>query len=182
MTNELLKKHYDSILSSLRSGGRPSLKLDDEIIQAIVVEFETASDDQFLPLFCLLDFASRPVKEFEKSLLDSASRLKSDDSIIAWLGVCQKHIIERQSRDGDPIPSQFINQLKQLLTDKKNQSWEVLEWVLRTVVMMGARGIELKSEVEAIRPKVFSLFNSHQRQYFEILDSLQKEWNLRRRN
>jgi len=92
------------------------------------------------------------------------------------MGIAHKHILERQQRDGDPIPQELILILKLYMTDKKNQQWEVLEWVLRTVVMIGPLSLELKSDIESIKPTILSLFNRHQRHYFEILELLQKNW------
>lgn len=155
--------------------------LDESIIKLINNELTTANSEELMPLFCLLDFASRPAREFEESLLNCFKKLSTDDQKVAWLGICQKHFIERMSRDGDPIPKDFIKSLRTLLTDERRQSWEVLEWVLRTVVMIGPMSVELKSEIEAIRPKVLSIFNSHQRQFFEILNLLQSQW-ARRKN
>ncbi|PIP94107.1 MAG: hypothetical protein COW00_08145 [Bdellovibrio sp. CG12_big_fil_rev_8_21_14_0_65_39_13] len=182
MLNEKLKSHYNLILDSLKNNGRALLQNDEELFEemnyclAELLENELIADRDLMPLFCLLDHCPRPDKRFEFHLLKIAPRLTSADSRIAWMGIAHKHILERQQRDGDPIPQELILILKLYMTDKKNQQWEVLEWVLRTVVMIGPLSLELKSDIESIKPTILSLFNRHQRHYFEILELLQKNW------
>jgi len=182
MLNEKLLSHYNLIIESLKNNGRALLQNDEELFDEIntslaqLLSQENISDRDLMPLFCLLDHCPRPDKRFENHLLMIAPKLKTADSRVAWMGIAHKHILERQQRDGDPIPQELIPILKLYMSDKKNQHWEVLEWVLRTVVMIGPLSLQLKSDIEAIRPTILSLFNRHQRHYFEILELLQKNW------
>lgn len=182
MLSPKLQTQFDHILSSLKAEGRVILQNDEVLFEEINEQLKQVSlieivfDADIMPLFCLLDHCPRPDKRYQASLLLLASKLKSSDAKVAWMGVAHKHILERQQRDGDPIPQELIPILKSYLADKKNQEWEVLEWVLRTVVMIGPLSLQLKSDIEAIRPALLNMFNRHQRHYFEILELLQRNW------
>lgn len=182
MLSSKLQLQFDQILNSLKAEGRAILQNDEELFDELnqhlinICSQESILDEEIMPLFCLLDHCPRPDKRYQLALLQVALKLKSSDAKVAWMGITHKHILERQQRDGDPLPQELIPILKSYMTDKKTQEWEVLEWVLRTVVMIGPLSLQLKSDIEAVRPTILTMFNRHQRHYFEILELLQKNW------
>jgi hypothetical protein len=98
----------------------------------------------------------------------------ADSIYVLFLSAIQKQIIDHGAKTGNRIPEWIEKKLIDLLQHKNP---EILEWTLRTIEMLGIQNLKYRTEINKLRPKLIKILNRHQRNAFEIIELLNRQWN-----
>lgn len=166
-----LEARYRQILQELAAGGRGLVKLAPEEIDEL--NRVLASGQQLIPALCLVSHSAYPVRDFEPVLLELMAAPLQPSEHVYVLNAARRHILQGRFKDGHRLELNFLERLRLLL---RHPDPEVVEWALRTLEECGAQGVLLSSELEALRPSVFSLWRANKRTILELVTLLQRRW------
>ena len=172
---------YLEILDQLKAGQRPRVRPSKTEIRNLREHFEgilgenNVNPENLRPILCILYYMQNPSEEFAAPLMRAIELPNLDDELLIYVLVAmQKHIIAIKGREGNPVPINLIESLKNLIT---KSSPEVLEWCLRIAVDLGGQSVKLRSSIEPKFPTFFAaLFNSHLRACRRMINELNKKW------
>jgi len=183
--NDKINDLYQEAILKLKSGMRPQIKLNQELIELIkkdwgnILSENHGDHTHFLKLkqiFCILDNSQNSSSEFNSEFILSLKKLlewKNHELIVYCLSASQKHLIAESFKSGQMIAIEYFDILKVLL---KSGDSEVKEWTLRTIESLGPLSLRLKKEIIAAKPGLMKHFNQHQKASAQIIQFLEQEW------
>lgn len=175
--NEIYTKLYQDTLLKLKSGQRPQIKLNAEMIEGLKLEWQNAlntnASETITKILCILDNTQNTTSELNELFFKTLKTMKDSDLLVYTLSASQKHVIAEALKTGVMIPMEYFEILKNLLLSKNP---EVKEWTLRTIETMGPLSLRLKKEVLNAKPGLMKLINSHQKKSAQLIEFLESEW------
>lgn len=172
-----IDQKYNQVISELKQGKRPYFKLSKEDFNFLHDYLDQSlTDDKpsnTKKVLCLLEVCANHAPVFDELLYKVLDQYKEKDMTIFCLGVIQKQIIDRHTKEGERPSSKLFNYLKELL---KHPAPEVVEWSLRTIEGLGPMSYSLKEEILAAKPSVFGSLNPHKKASRQIVDLILKNW------
>ena len=135
---------------------------------------ETSDQNKTLKkILCILDNSQNTTSELNDLFIKTLKEIKDQEILIYTLSASQKHVIADGLKNGKMISIDFFEVLKNLLLSKNP---EIKEWTLRTIETMGPLSLRFKKEVLAAKPGFLKVFNQHQKNSFQLIEYLEKEW------
>jgi hypothetical protein len=165
----MIKTLYQNTLLKLKNDQRPQIKLTPELILAL----KKAWQESLLEVLCILSHTQNSSDEFNELIFETFRQNFDTQVNIFLLGVSEKHIIAHSLKNGNVVPNEFMEILKNLLRTKQP---EIKEWTLRIIESMGPLNLRLQKEIRECRPGFFKYFNSHLRASDEIINLLEIQW------
>ncbi len=174
---------YQETISKLKRNERPLIKLNKELIEHLRVEWLKAlkgpkiDHEALKRILCILDNTQNMSNQFNEFFFMTLAQIDDVQLLIFTLASSQKHVIAEALKSGEMIPEIYFDELKNLLRHKNP---EVLEWTLRTIDCLGPLSLRLKKEVRKLRPGLKIFYNKHQQASFQIIEQLERQWEMMR--
>ena len=172
-----IEKIFLETIEQLQQGSRPRHRFNKEQLDALAQHWRSCinSPKELPKVLCLVDHLYGDSPHWEELIIQSLKEIKDEELLVLILGISHRQIINRRVRMGERVPFEFIQCFESLLD---HQSPEVLEWSLRTIEQMGSQSIMLKQKVLQRKPGIRRLFNQHLKYGHEIIEILEKRWNI----
>ena len=162
-----LLQRYEKTIEALQKGHRFQKPIEQDLEQEIKDQLHKESD-QLQQALCILQYTSSFLPSLESQLIELLNETQNSEIIIHALNASRKHIIACRQRDGKRLELSFLNALK---THLNHSSWEVKEWVVRTIDECGSQASFFAAELKSIYPsKISMLFNQNKRHVRGIID------------
>lgn len=126
-------------------------------------------------IICILEYSFSLSKEFDDLLIMGLEKVKDSELIIYLLSLYMKHTINRKMKDGERPNENNLTPFKTLLN---NTDPEVCEWALRSIEQLGSSSIRLRDDILKVRPSIFSTLNKHKKASRQIIELLEKRWEM----
>ena len=181
MSNFSVEDTYQSILSDLKAGKRPRLKLNSNEAAECVRFWQDCNESRDLAkltsLLCVLDHSDHHSFEISQLFISSLNFYQNDKAMLVYLiSGSIKHVTEWHGKKGDRAPMSYLNALKLTL---KHEDLEVIEWSLRAAESLGSQVLLLKEDILGAKPSLLKKFNAHYKNINELIRFLGQRWEPR---
>jgi len=172
---------YQRILTDLKAGKRPRLKLNkDEALSCSHFWHQTLEKKKYsdlTSLLCVLDHSDHHSRELSDLFISTIHQIKTEDKekdlLVYLLSGSIKHVIEWHGKKGDRAPMSYLNELKVTLHHK---NLEVVEWSLRACESLGTQVLLLKDDIISSKPGFLKALNPHTKNINELIRFLSQRW------
>jgi len=185
--SDTLVKKSAQIIEDLSLSKRPLIKMTPDEVEQFSHFFNWAmQENQFTAevlknTLCVLahTYSNHPKLSSTTLILYSLikkstlSEAQKEELIIYFLNSVEKQFIDPHTREGRPYPEALIIIMRELL---KAESFEIVEWTLRTILIMGPTNRQFESSLIDKKPRLLKIFNPKQMQIFQLIDILRNEW------
>ena len=180
--NDNYLRIYQETIEKLKNGQRPQIKLTLELIDELKRVWEKTlvkgqeqlkQIETIKKILCILDNTQNTSSEFNELFIKTLNEISDHQILIYTLSASQKHVIADGLKNGKMISMDYFLVLKELLLNKNP---EIKEWTLRTIETMGPLSLRFKNEVLSVKPGFLKVFNQHQKNCFQLIEYLEKEW------
>ena len=162
-----LIQRYEKTIEALQKGHRFQKPIENGLEGEILEQLHTQSD-HLKQALCILQYTSSFLPSVEPNLIKLLDNTNDSELIIHILNASRKHIIAARQREGQRLEFTFLEALKNHIN---HPSWEVKEWVVRTIDECGAQASFFATELKSLYPsKVSMFFNQHKRHIRGIID------------
>ncbi len=164
---------YHKILSELKQGHRGKQFFSKEDLAEINVKLGESINDKLDKVLCLLCHSQEESLVFEDELLKKLKdKSLSSQQIIYTLEAFRKHVINVHQRKGNRLNFNHLKVLEDLIS---HESYEVLEWTIRTIDSLGSQAVYFRARLVEIYPQGI-IINKQKRMIRKLISYMEQKW------